>query len=282
MLRLGHIIFSNCFPPHAGIITGKTAFPFKLVEGIPTELNRLLYEGKVDVSPSSSIEYAVNADRYLLLPGLSITSRNRVMSIILQSSVPITDLDEKPVALTTASATSVVLLRILLELYYDVHARFTTFEQGTEDPLERSDAALFIGDLALKLEPSPSFPYLYDLGALWYEFTGLPFVFALWQVNYKKNIDKDLTTLYDILMQSKSYGLANIPELAHAYADQFGIPEKVLVDYWTSFSYNLDEDEKRGLLAFYRYAVELGALDEPVTNLRFWRNDQSKRRLHET
>jgi chorismate dehydratase len=248
------------------------------VEGIPTELNRLLYEGKVDVSPSSSIEYAVNAGRYILLPDLSITSRNRVMSIILQGRVPIAELDRKPVALTTASATSVVLLRILLELHHDVHPRFTTFEQGMEDPFGKADAALFIGDLALKLKPSPSYPYLYDLGALWHEFTGLPFVFALWQVNYKKNIDKDLAVLYDILIQSKSYGLANIPELARAYAERFDIPAQVLIDYWTSFSYNLGEDEKKGLLSFYGYAAELGAIG-PVKNLRFWSNEQHTRRL---
>ena len=269
MLRLGHIVYSNCFPPHAGIVTGRTAFPFKIVEGVPTELNRLLYEGKIDVSPSSSIEYAVNAERYVLLRDLSITSRDRVMSIILQSSVPIVDLDEKNVALTTASATSVVLLRILMKLQWNVHPRFTTFDQDMDNPFGEADAALFIGDIALKLTASRSHPYRYDLGKLWHEFTGLPFVFALWQVNYKKNIDKDLAVLYDILLQSKSYGLANIAELAHTHAQRFGIPEQVLIDYWTSFSYNLGEDEIKGLLAFYGYAAEIGAI-EPVKDLRFW------------
>ncbi len=270
MLTLGHIIYSNCFPPHAGIVTGKTAFPFKLVEGVPTELNRLLSEGKIDVSPSSSIEYAVNAGRYLLLPGLSITSRNRVMSIILQSSVPIVELQKKTVALTTASATSLVLLRILLEQRQAVHPNYVMFEQGNEDPFARADAALFIGDLALKLKAAPTHPYVYDLGELWHDFTGLPFVFALWQVNYKKNIDKDLAVLYDILELSKSYGLENIPELARAHADRFGIPAQVLIDYWTSFSYNFGVEEQKGLLAFYGYAAELGGIN-PVTELHFWK-----------
>ena len=271
MLRLGHIIYSNCFPPHAGIVTGEIKFPFKLVEGIPTELNGLLSDGKIDVSPSSSIEYAVNTGRYILLPNLSITSRNRVMSIILQSRVPIAELDKKSVALTTASATSVILLRILLERQQDVRPLFTSFKQGMEDPFGKADAALFIGDLALKLKPSPSYPHLYDLGALWHEFTGLPFVFALWQVNYKKNIDKDLAVLYDILMQSKSYGLENIPKLARTHAERFGIRPQVLIDYWTSFSYNFGEDEKKGLLAFYGYAAEIGAI-KPVTDLKLWSN----------
>lgn len=269
MLKLGHIIYSNCFPPHAGIITGKIDFPFKLLEGIPTELNRLLYEGSVDVSPSSSIEYAMNPGRYVLMPNLSITCRNEVRSIILQSRVPIGQLDGRTVALTTASATSVVLLRILLELRYGVRSCYTTFDQGAENPFGRADAALFIGDIALKTEPTREYPYLFDLGLLWHEFTGLPFVFALWHVNYKKNVDKDLAVLYDILMKSKSYGLSNIPEIARIHADRFRLPVQLLIDYWSSFSYDLGNYEKKGLLAFYGHAAEIGAI-EPVTDLRFW------------
>ncbi len=271
MLKLGHIVYSNCFPVHAGIVTGKVPFPFGLVEGIPTELNRLLFEGKVDVSPSSSIEYAVNAGRYLLLPDLSITSRQRVMSIILKSRVPMAELDEKTVALTTASATSVVLLRILLELQHEVHPRFTLFEQDREDPFPAADAALFIGDLAIKTEAVPEYPHLYDLGALWHEFTGLPFVFALWQVNYKKNIDKDLARLYDILMESKAYGLSRLPQIAAAHAGRFGIAADRLLEYWKSFSYDFTDAEKKGLMTFYRYAAEIGAV-EPVSDLRIWKN----------
>ncbi len=149
MLKLGHIIYSNCFPPHAGIVTQKVAFPFKLVEGIPTQLNRLLYEGAVDVSPSSSIEYAMNPGRYLLMPDLSITSKSRVMSILLESKVPIEELNNRVVALTTASATSVVLLRILLEIRYGANPNYVLYEQGAEDPSEQADALLTIGDLAI-------------------------------------------------------------------------------------------------------------------------------------
>jgi chorismate dehydratase len=269
MLKLGHIIYSNCFPPHAGIITGKVKLPFSVVEGIPTELNRLLIEGKVDVSPSSSIEYAVNAGRYVILPDFSITSRNRVMSIILESRVPITDLDKKTVALTTASATSVVLLRILLELQNGVNPDFILYEQGIEDPGDRVDAVLTIGDLAIKRAAATAYPYVYDLGELWHEFTGLPFVFALWQVNYKKNIDKDLRVLYDILRESRIYGLAHLRELADSSVERFGIPAQKLMEYWSSFSYAFGEEEKKGLLAFYGYAAELGVIDA-VPDLRLW------------
>ncbi len=269
MLKLGHIIYSNCFPPHAGIVTKKVAFPFKLVEGIPTQLNRLLYEGTVDVSPSSSIEYAMNPGRYILLPDLSITSKKKVMSILLESTVPIEELDDKVIALTTASATSVVLLRILLELRYAANPRYTLYEQGVEDPSARADAMLTIGDLAIQRAAVSTYAHRYDLGELWHEFTGLPFVFALWQVNDRKNIHRELERLYDILMESKAYGLAHLKELAEATAGRFNIPASVLLGYWDLFSYGFGEEERKGLLTYYGYAAEIGAI-EGVPELRFW------------
>jgi chorismate dehydratase len=269
MIKLGHITYSNCFPPHAGIVTGMTPLPFPLVEGIPSELNRLLSRGDIEVSPSSSIEFARNTDRYLVLPGLSITSRTQVRSIILQSRFPMQDLNGRKIALTTASATSVELLRILLERRDGLHPAYTTFRQGIDDPFGSVDAMLFIGDLALKAQPTSDYPYLFDLGSEWHGFTGLPFVFALWQVNYKKGIDKDLGKLYDILMQSKRFGLSNIPELAAAHAGRFGLPVGLLTEYWNSFSYDLTEYEKKGLMTYYGYAAEIGAL-KAVSDLIFW------------
>lgn len=269
MLKLGHIVYANCLPPHAGIITQNVPFPFTLVEGVPTALNRLLYEGAVDVSPSSSIEYAMNPGRYRILPDLSITSKNNVMSILLESSVPIEQLHNKVVALTTASATSILLLRILLQIRFHVTPSYIMYEQGVEDPADRSAAALTIGDLALRKAASSTYPYCYDLGKLWHEFTGLPFVFALWQVNEEKIIHKELARLYDILRASKAYGLSHLEELARENAGRYDVPAEVLLNYWNLFSYGFGAEEKKGLMAYYRYAAELGAIDV-VTGLRFW------------
>jgi chorismate dehydratase len=269
VLRLGHIIYSNNLPVHAGIISGAVNFPFALVEGIPTELNRLLREGNVDVSPSSSIEFAVNPGRYLIMPDLSITSRNDVMSIILQSRLPMDQLNGKTVALTTASATSVVLLRILLELKNGVSPSYTLFEQGKDHPYDRADAVLLIGDHALKRPKIAGFDHEYDLGAVWHEFTGLPFVFALWQINYKKGLDKDLTSLYHILKESKAYGLSHLAELAEEHSSRFGIAAPKLLAYWNAFSFDFGPAEQKGLMTYYGYAAEIGAV-KPVTELRFW------------
>ncbi|MDA8099481.1 MAG: menaquinone biosynthesis protein [Nitrospiraceae bacterium] len=269
MLKLGHIIYSNCFLPHAGIRTGAVDYPFQMIDGVPTELNRLLVEGKIDVSPSSSIEYAVNAGKYLILPGMSISSRTRVMSILLESKVPIEELDKRAVALTTASATSVVLLRVILEIFFGVNPDFRQYEQGKEDPYQQADAVLTIGDLALKRAAAPTFPHAYDLGELWHRKTGLPFVFALWQVNYRKSLDRDLARIYSILKASKDYGLAHVHELARDHAAEFGIPADILERYWKVLSYDFGPDEQKGLLTYYGYAAELGVISS-VPDLCFW------------
>lgn len=269
MLKLGHIVYSNCFPVHGGIVTGKVPFPFTIVEGIPTELNHQLYEGKVDVSPSSSIEYAMNPGRYRILPGLSITIKNKAMSVNLQSRVPIADLDDRTVALTTASATSVVLLRILLELREGVNPNYYLYEQGKEDPSVVADAILTIGDLALRKGPTEEYPHYYDLGSLWNDFTGLPFVFALWQTNYRKNIQKDLRSLHEALGRSKEYGLRDLRGFANDHAERFGLSRELLFSYWSAFSYDLTGYEQKGLMTFYGYAAEIGAIAS-APDLHFW------------
>ena len=249
---------------------GKVDFPFTLVEGIPTQLNRMLYEGSVDVSPSSSIEYAMNPGRYLLLPDLSITSKMKVMSILLESTVPIEELGGKTVALTTASATSVVLLRILLEIRYGVNPGYIVYEQGAEDPSGRADAVLTIGDLALRKAAGSTYAHRYDLGELWRGFTGLPFVFALWQVGDRKNIHKELERLYGTLIKSRRYGVSHLEELAALGG--FDVPGPMLLEYWKLFSYGFGDEEREGLLAFYGYAAEIGAI-KAVKKLRFWSGD---------
>jgi len=272
MLKLGHIIYSNCFPPHAGILMNAVPFPFQLVEGIPTQLNRMLEDGFLDVSPSSSIEYGIHADRYLILPGFSITSRKNVMSILLESRVPIEDLNNKVVALTSASATSVILLRILLEMRYKARPSYIMFQQGIEDPGDKAAAMLTIGDFAITRREAALYPYRYDLGELWNGFTGLPFVFALWQVNDSREIRKDLKQLYNILRESKTYGLENLDELARKTSSRFNLAAATLQEYWKLFSYDFGPEEQQGLVTFYGYAAELGAI-APVTELHFWAGD---------
>src|SRR5690349_20443762 len=113
MLTLGHIAYSNVYPIHGGLLAGAVPHPFRIVRGLPTDLNRRLRQGELDVCAASSISYAREPGAYVLLPDLAVASAGPVRSIVLLSRVPVEELAGRRIAVTTASATSVALLPIL-------------------------------------------------------------------------------------------------------------------------------------------------------------------------
>jgi chorismate dehydratase len=259
-LRLGHIVYSNCFPVHARLLDQGAPGWIEIIEGVPGRLNGLLERGDVDVAPCSSIEFARNADRYRVLPDLVIGSRGPVRSIVFATTRPPEQLDDALVAVPTASATSVVLLKVLLRLRWGVRPRFHWFDQATEDPFAGgADAALFIGDVALRPDLYPQVPLRFDLGAEWWEHTGLPFAFAVWQAG--SGSDAALVRLHEELLQSRAYGLANRADLAARWADRFGFDADFLDRYWAGLSYELDDSMLQGLTTFYRLAAEIGEIE---------------------
>ena len=270
MLRLGHIEYSNCFPVHA-LLVDRGAPPWlQLFPGIPSRLNAALDAGEIDVAPSSSIEYARHGERYRILPDLVIGSDGPVQSILVESDRPLDALDGAEVALPTASATSVVLLRILLEQRLGVRPRYRWFDQATEsDPVASgSAAALRIGDVALRRK-FPAGRVVADLGALWADWTGLPFAFAVWQAGTGTDADAELTRLHALLLESRAWFYANAGSLARRHGAGFGLAPDRLERYWRSLSYTLDERMRRGLLHYYACAAELGEVPAPPPPLRW-------------
>lgn len=264
MIRLGHIEYSNCFPVHAQLVSGAAPSNIEIVSGTPADLNAALAARRIDVAPCSSIEYARHATSYRLLPEFVIASDGAVGSILFESTLPLTERAQPDawadatIAVPTASATSVVLLRILLQLRFGIHARFEWFDQSDPaDPIGRGhSAALWIGDVALRRSiPSPRF--VYDLGAQWKEWTGLPFVFAAWQTSAPPEYDAELHQLVAVLKQSRGWFIRNADELARDFAPHFRMPADKLLAYWQSLRYSFDEPMQRGLLEYYRLAAQL-------------------------
>lgn len=243
---------------HARLLDVGAPPDLEIRHGIPSDLNARLRAGAVDVAPSSSIEYARNAERYRLIPDFTIASDGAVRSIVFESTRPLDALDGASIALTTASATSVVLLRALLEQRVGVRPRYTRFQQSDEaDPLGAgADAALWIGDVALR-RPAGAAPYRYDLGAEWKDWTGLPFVFALWQTPLGPTRDAELAELHARLRESLDYFRANAGTLAARHAEALRLPPDVLLDYWRQLRYELDEATLNGLSRFYEAARAL-------------------------
>jgi chorismate dehydratase len=258
-LRLGHIIYSNCFPVHARLLDQPRPADPELVEGVPSALNRLLARGEIDVAPASSIEYALHADRYRLLPELVIGSRGAVGSIVLASTVPPDRLGGKVVGLPTASATSVVLLKILLRHRWGVDVDFWWFDQGDGDPGTDFAASLFIGDAALDAALATRWPIRLDLGLEWWDETRLPFAFALWQAGPSGDDDR-LRALHATLLESRDFGERKRPCLADRYSSAFRLPATVLERYWADLVYRLDDSMLEGLSAFFELAVSIGEI----------------------
>ena len=263
-LTLGYIPYLNCVPFFHHL--KENGFQGKFVTGVPSELNRLLQRGKLDVSPSSSFEYARNWRDYLLLPGHSISSIGRVNSVLLFSPVNLTELSDYEIAITGESATSINLLRIIFREFYDLH---NVTDAVPETPIEtlinQQNPALLIGDRALRLATQlPHGMQIFDLGEIWYQQTGLPFVFALWMI-HRSALDEfaaELAGLGQQLLRSREQ-LSNEPYLlATVLAETVGLDAKTVVDYWETIDYRLDKDHLQGLQLFFRLCKKYHLLDE--------------------
>jgi len=269
MIRLGHIDYSNCVPVHSRLLERERPAGIQLVMGVPSELNEALAIGKVDVAPCSSIEYARHADEYVLLPDLVIGSDGPVGSILMESSVPIEALGGGSVWLPTASATSAVLLRVLLERRYGVVPRYSWFHQAEAgDPVGvHAQAVLRIGDIALRRVP-PAGRHVLDLGAAWTEWTGLPFAFAVWQARVTNENRAEMEELHGRLLDSLRFFNEHDDELARRHAPRYGVTAERLLAYWRSLRYRMDARMQEGLQRFYALAAELNEAP-PVRSLNW-------------
>jgi len=248
MVRLGRISYVNMAP-----VFYRLDAEVEEIQGVPTELNRRVLAGELDVAPISSIEYARNADRLRLLPRLCVSSEGAVDSIQLVSRKPLEQV--RSVAVTPESATSVVLTKVLLP-------------EASHVPLgEDADAKLLIGDAALKSAFEDPTPH-YDLGRLWLERTGLPMVFAVWAC--PEPLHAGLAELEDALVASVRLARAEPEQLAYEASERYGYPAGFLARYFEKLRYRFGPRERAGLMTFLELAQETGELGE-VPELRFVR-----------
>ena len=263
-LRIGQIEYANCTPIFTSL---KAHFPctdYRFIGGVPAELNVMLRRGEIDVCPSSSIEYAKNPGTYVLLPDISISSVGPVKSVLLFSRVPIEKLNTGTIGLTTESDTSVNLLKILFARFYGFKNRFERTPLALPDALEQFSALLLIGDTALREGMTRKDCHVYDLGELWYHFTGLPFVFALWIATREAAEQRggELKLLSRELLAAKRIACDSYASIAAASREREWIERDTLVEYWRTISYDLTPRHIEGVRTFYRFACDLGLLTE--------------------
>ena len=270
MIRIGEIRYLNCTPIFSVLRENFPEADYQYIEGTPAELNARLRSGEVDLCPSSSIEYARHPEKYFILPDLSISAVGPVKSVLLFSRLPIERLDGASIGLTGESETSVVLLKILLSRRYRFTNSFAVCSGNLQEVLAENEAMLLIGDSALRSAASQNGCYLYDLGELWQEFTGFPFVFALWLAREDAfgKAAKDFYLLRDRLIAAKLGAVGDYRRIAGQLKGNNWTNSELLIKYWETISYDLSPAHIDGLRLYFRYAAECGIIGhEPQLRL---------------
>jgi chorismate dehydratase len=264
-MRVGRIPYVNCYPVYGAIDRRVVKLKATLVDGAPSELNARIARGDLDVSVVSAVEYARDSSRYVLLPDLAVSCDGPVRSVMLFSRRRADDLGGRQVLVSRSSMTSVALLELLFENVWRCTPRFVPGDAELSDvrrfEREEHDARLVIGDAALLLGAeapgAPRYPHVYDLGAVWKQWTGLPFVFAVW-VALRATPVKAALAVHAALIESRDWGLAHLSELARQASANTGVAEEQCVEYLTGLDYGLSYPHLAGLTSFFGRLVARG------------------------
>jgi chorismate dehydratase len=266
-LRVSAISYLNTAPLMWDFEHGDVGKDFEISYTLPSLCAKALNDGTADIGIIPAAAYASIPD-LVILPEVAIASRQAVQSILLVSKVPLRQIQS--VALDTSSLTSAALVKVLFARKWALVPAFKSAEPDLENMLSRQDAALMIGDPALKIDRSRY--ETWDLAEEWIRWTGKPFVFAFWAAR-REAIKESKLDLASIFQQSRDNGLTrnNIQRIVREWAPRLSVSEDVVRTYLTeNIYYHLDAVCIEGLNLFYRYAAECRVLPaEP--EIRFLR-----------
>jgi chorismate dehydratase len=261
-VRIGRIPYANLFPIFHALQEIARGRSYEFVEGVPSAVNKLLRDGDIHISPSSSIEYLRHEDDYGLLDGHSISSMGPIKSILLFSKKPLKTLDGLTILVSSQSETSVALLSVILKKFYNFKCPLKSSSAPLTEAMEHHSAYMLIGDDALREALRQSAFHIYDLGDIWYKSTGLPFVFALWMArnDFRSQEPLRFEEFRKDLDESKIKALKDLKGIARESSLITVMPESEIVSYWQGISYDFGDEHKKGLELFKKYATELKLL----------------------
>jgi len=268
--KISIVKYLNAVPLAWGILEGRHPDLFDPVLHTPSECADQLQQGKVDIGLIPSIEFQ-RIPGAKVVPGPVVASRHRVRSVLLISLKPLWQV--KTVGVDTGSRTSAVLARIVFDQFFHTRPDFRPAAPDLTAMLAQNDAAVLIGDAALKfieendrpnaekqkawLKLGPEPLQVFDLAERWKFLTGLPFVFAFWAV--RPGVPAD--GIVEALKESREYGVQNISAIAQRYSQELSLKEEFLREYLTdNVHYYMDEACTEGLRQFYEMAVRVGAI----------------------
>jgi chorismate dehydratase len=245
-IKVGIVNYLNTRPLLYGIQQATVMQQMELVPDYPSNIARLLVEGAIDMGlvPVAVIPHL---PQHFIVTDYCIGCSGPVASVGLFSEVPVQEITE--VLLDYQSRTSVALAKILLKDYWKIQPKLTDTRADYRAAIKGTTAGIVIGDRAL--EQRTVSPYIYDLGAAWKDFSGLPFVFAAWVSN--KPLPANFIAAFN---EANKKGVENIERVVAE--NPYTVYD--LHQYYTrNISYVLDAQKRKGLEKF------LSLIGKPVT-----------------
>jgi len=255
-LRVCAVSYLNTTPLVWGMLHGPQHGVFDLLFRVPSECADLVAAEEADIGIIPAFE--LTRQDLAVVPGVGIASRGAVRSILLISKCPAGRI--RTLAGDTSSRTSVALARIVLTRKFGASPNVIPARPDLDAMLAHADAALIIGDPALRIDPA-TLPYqVYDLGREWTDWTGLPMVFAVW-AGRAEVITPDVIAAFQ---ESWCYGQARIEEIIAAESVSRAFPAELVRRYLTHHIVcQIGESERAGMDLYLRYARELDDVTFP-------------------
>ena len=265
LTRLGAVSYLNTRP----LVYGLETRPEVLVRfDVPARCADLLEGGLIDLGLIPAFEYARHDD-YCLVPDVAIASRGAVESVALFTRREIADV--RSIALDTSSRTSASLVRLLCAVHFHIDPVFRPAAPDLTTMLEHADAALLIGDPALFTDADALGLRKIDLGSVWTEMTGLPFVWAFWA----GRADAATPAVCRLLREARDAGIGAIDEIASREAPADAARAALVARYLRhAIAYDLNGPFLDGLRTFYRLLAEQKLVERDAT-IRVFRGAQA-------
>lgn len=248
--RVSLVDYVNAWPLTWGFLRGAVENTDRITD-VPSACADRLARGEVEAGLVPSIE-AARIPGVRIVRGVGIASRERVRSVILASRRPLKE--ARTVALDLSSRSSAAMARVLFKDLLGTTPEFHTAAPDLSEMLAHHDAALLLGDPALKA--SLTGLHVLDLAAAWRELTGLPFVFAVWAV--RPSIPPEP------FLWSREYAKTHLAEIVAVASQRTGLSQEILHEYLDgNLHHDLEAEDEKGLAEFYRRAHVHGLLPSP-------------------
>jgi len=279
-LRISIVQYLNTAPLVWGFTNGPLHGKYDLSFTVPSQCSEDLRTGRADVAIIPAIEYQ-RIDDLVILPDMAIASKKQVRSLLIVSKKPIEQV--KRFALDRSSRSTQALTRILCAEKWKIAPSFFEASPDLAEMLEQADAALLIGDPALRISlgiekdsqigaegqsicpaatlaiTSTELLYVYDVASEWRSLTELPAVLAVWAAR------RDVATpeVTADFLASRDFGLSHISEISYDASFELELPAQAIETYLRrNIDFSLDSENRRGLDLYYRHAARLGLISK--------------------